>query len=236
MSDFLVFTLESRMASFGDLAGQERRGSEIWPGKSSLVGLLGAALGVQRSDDAAQARLSGLSVAVAAYDTGTPLRDYHTVESIAQKIRNPGTRANAIALARSNNGSNTSITWRDYRCGVLYGVVVWSDGEHDLKKIATALERPAFVPFLGRKSCPLSSPMAAKVVSRGNPLEALDALTLPPWRTGDDSDARISWLFIASDPHAGFVPEEIVWRHDVPVDRHRWHFKAREVHVTRGSR
>ena len=87
MAEYLVFTLEARMAAFGDLAGHERRGSISWPGRSALTGLIGAALGTRRDDKTGQAALNTLSFAIAAYDTGTPLRDYHTVQTVHQKIQ-----------------------------------------------------------------------------------------------------------------------------------------------------
>ena len=44
MNDYLVFTLASAFGAMGDLAGHERRGTLPWPGRSAILGLLGAAL------------------------------------------------------------------------------------------------------------------------------------------------------------------------------------------------
>lgn len=49
--DFLVFQLQGPMAAWGDTAVGEFRPSLDAPGLSSLVGLLGAALGLRREDE-----------------------------------------------------------------------------------------------------------------------------------------------------------------------------------------
>ena len=80
MPDFLIFTLAGSLASFGDVAGHERRGSWTWPGRSAVLGLLAAALGIRRDGDFT--KLDRLRVAVAVFDTGAALRDYHTVQTV----------------------------------------------------------------------------------------------------------------------------------------------------------
>jgi len=232
MAEFLVFTLEARMAAFGDLAGHERRGSDSWPGRSALIGLIGAALGVRRDDEAGQAALSTLSFAVAAHDTGTPLRDYHTVQTVHQKIKRPRTRAAAIAEAKQRDGLNTTITIRDYRCGVFHAVAAWGDG-CDLERLKAALEHPVFTLYLGRKSCPLSAPVAARIVSAEDPVAALRSAVIPPWRK--PGEGHPPWRFVASDWFAeiGDRPHTSEWRHDEPIDRGKWHFRARQTYFFR---
>ena len=80
MREHLVFTLTATIGSMGDLAGHERRGTWTWPARSAVVGLLGAALGLRREDDFAP--LDRLVTAVAIFDDGAPLRDYHTVQTV----------------------------------------------------------------------------------------------------------------------------------------------------------
>lgn len=236
MAEYLVFTLEARLASFGDLAGHERRGSDTWPGRSALIGLLGAALGTRRDDVAGQEALRGLSFAVAAYDTGTPLRDYHTVQTVHQKVKRPTTRAAALAEARRRDALNTMITLRDYRSGVLYAVAAWG-GPVPLERLKAALERPHFTLWLGRKSCPLSAPVMAGTVVADDPVAALTHAALPPWRRSKDG-ASPAPRFIASDVFPGIDDRasSVEWRHDEPLDRGRWHFAAREVRFLREAR
>jgi CRISPR system Cascade subunit CasD len=216
MPDHLIFTLSATLASFGDVAGHERRGSWTWPGRSAILGLLAAALGIRRDGDFAA--LDALRVAVAVFETGEPLRDYHTVQTVpSAAARRPQSRPEA--LRRAGQGANTTITLRDYRSGVLFGVAVTGDG---LPELAAALERPALQLYLGRKSCPLSAPLAPRIVAAGTPEAALADIALPPWHP----------KAVAHVLHADDCPaERLETRHDTPLDRRLWHFAARSVAV-----
>lgn len=217
MPDYLVFTLTAALASAGDLAGHERRGSLGWPGRSAILGLLGAALGVKRDGDFSG--LDGLGLVVAVFDQGHPLRDYHTVETVPTAVvKRPQSRPEALQLAGLR--SNTTITLRDYRQGALYGMAVWGG---DLVRLCAALERPAFTLYLGRKSCPLAAPVGAKIVQADSAETALASLRLPPWRLG----AVATMLVLDARDVPGASHRE--QRHDLPLDRGKWHFSPREV-------
>lgn len=218
MQPHLVFTLAATIAAMGDVAGHERRGALTWPGRSAILGLLGAALGVERDGDFAA--LDALGVAVAVFDDGTLLRDYHTIESVpSAAIKAPNSRPQALSVARGRTG--TTITLRDYRTDALYGVAVRGG---DLAPLCAALEAPRFTLYLGRKSCPLSAPPAPRIVDAEGPEAALDALVLPPWRSG----ATARWLMTDAEPGARRVEQ----RQDRPVDRQKWHFATRRVAVS----
>ena len=221
MPDFLIFTLAGTFASFGDVAGHERRGSWTWPGRSAILGLLAAAQGIRRDGDFAG--LDALKVAVAVFETGSPLRDYHTVQTIpTAAVRRP--QARPEALARAGQGANTTITLRDYRTGVLYGVAL---SGHELEPIAEALERPAFHLHLGRKACPLSAPLAPQIVPAASPEDALAEVVLPPWHAA----ATARTLYADAGMHDAGPAERIETRHDTALDRRLWHFGARQVQV-----
>ncbi len=195
----------------GELAGHERRGSLTWPGRSSIIGLMGAALGIRRDGDFSA--LDALDISVAIFDAGVPLRDYHTVQTVpSSAIKAPNSRPEALRDAGSR--TNTSITLRDYRADCMFGVAVAGEG---LESIALALRTPRFTLYLGRKSCPLCAPTGAKIVEADTPENALCHLNLPPWR-----DYAIARTLIVSDPAGDLV-------HDVPLDRRRWHHGERRV-------
>ena len=229
MPDHLVFTLTANLAAMGDLAGHERRGTLTWPGRSALLGLLGAALGVQRDGDFAA--LDALHLAVAVFDAGQPLRDYHTVETVpTAAAKRPQSRPEAMATATKLR-TNTTITLRDYRMAPLYGVAVWGG---DLVPLRAALERPGFTLYLGRKSCPLAAPVGARIVQADGPEAALAALQLPPWRQGWVAKTLV--LDAGDAPDAGHTEQ----RHDQPLDRAKWHFSLRQiafrdVHIAAGD-
>lgn len=217
MRPHLVFTLAATLAAMGDLAGHERRGSLTWPGRSAILGLLGAALGVERGGDFSA--LDALRVAVAVFDEGALLRDYHTVQSVpSAAVRRPNSRPEALAASGLRTG--TTITLRDYRAGALYGVAVWGG---DLAPLRDALAAPRFTLYLGRKSCPLSFPPGARLVEAEGPEAALAALVLPPWRQG----ATAHWLMTDAEPDDVHVEH----RQDQPLDRGAWHFARRPVAI-----
>ena len=211
MQPFLIFGLTASLGATGELAGHERRGTLPFPGRSAVVGLMGAALGIRRDGDFSA--LEALEVTVGVYDSGLPLRDYHTIETVpSAAVKTPNSRPEALRLARGR--TNTSITLRDYRAGPLYGVAVAGAG---LDPLAAALNAPVFTLYLGRKSCPLAAPPGARVVQAATPEEALAQLILPPWRKGE----RLASLIV--EDAAG----EVV--HDRAIDRARWHFAPRRM-------
>lgn len=219
MAEYLLFQLTAAMGAMGEFGGHERRGSLTWPGRSALIGLMGAALGLRRGADFSA--LDQLSLAVAIFDPGLPLRDYHTVETIPDAAaKAPQSRPEALALARAAGKSNTTITLRDYRAGPVYGVAVWGGA---LSPLAKALRRPVFTLYLGRKSCPLSAPLAPALVQAARPEAALAQLRLPAWLPQEARTARL----MACDDHPDAAHRET--RHDRALDRAKWHFGPREV-------
>lgn len=223
MNEYLVFSLVAPMGAFGDLAGHVQRGSASWPARSAILGLIGAALGLRRDDGPGQAGLNAWQMAVSVLHQGPVLNDFHTVQTVpSARIKRPATRADAIrALNTSDNGL---ITRRAYRMDCAFGVALWGG---DVATLKAALKAPHFVPYLGRKSCPLSAPMAPERLDAEGPLQALAAITLPPFLALDPAAP----LFVASDIPLGEGRCET--RHDIPLDREKWHFAARDVHIYR---
>lgn len=214
MPSYLIFTLTASLGSMGEFAGHERRGSGLWPGRSAVIGLMGAALGLRRDGDFSA--LDRLTIDLAVFDSGAPMRDFHTIESVpTAACKRPHSRREALAAARGK--TQTTLTQRDYSTGVLYGVAVRGEG---LERLATALNEPHFTLYLGRKSCPLAAPPGAKVVEADSLEEAFAALVIPPWR-----EEKASLRYMVEEGGTGTVVS------DVPRDRLRWHFSAREVGI-----
>ena len=223
MTDYLVIALVAPMGAFGDLAGHERRGSHHWPGRSALLGLIGGALGVRRDDREGQAALALWRTSVSVLHASEVWRDFHTVQTVpSARIKRPATRRAALeALRRTDTGM---ITRREYRSDCAFGVALWGG---EIPPLEAALKRPAFTPYLGRKSCPLSAPMDPKVVAADTSVDALAQVTLPPFLSLDPARPEL----IASDEEIGKGWFETRW--DEPLDREAWHFGQRFVHVCR---
>lgn len=218
MRDYLAFTLTATLAAMGGPAGHERRGSETWPGRSAILGLLAAAQGIRRDGDFS--RLDELDLAVAVFDQGQHLRDYHTVQTVpTSAVKRPQSRPEALTAAGLS--VNTAISKRDYRCGSLYGVAIWGEG---LAEIEAALNEPVFTLYLGRKSCPLASPVGPRIMRADGPVQALGRIKLPPWRSG----AKATML-ATSAPEIPGGSSGI--RYDRPIDRISWHFASRSETV-----
>jgi CRISPR system Cascade subunit CasD len=220
MTEHLVFTLTAALGATGEFAGHERRGAVGWPGRSAILGLISAALGIKRHETNRLQELDALKVTVVVFDEGEPLRDYHTVMTIpTAKAKRPDSRRAAFEMAKGD--INTAITIRDYRTSPLFGVAVWGV---DLAPLAQALKAPGFVLYLGRKSCPLAAPLNPQIVKAESPVAALQNLGLPPWY-GNVSATRV-YSDGFSDAPENAIHEQ---RNDVAIDRQKWHFGSRKV-------
>ena len=224
MREYLAFCLCAPMAAFGHYAGHERRGSDTVPARSGVLGLVGAAMGVARSDPNGQKALRALRVAVQPLTHSTALRDYHTVQTVPRKFKFPATRRDALEAAAAERAVNTTITLRDYRSDVAVAIAVWAnEAPWPLTRIAESLRTPKYVLYAGRKSCPLSAPLAPDIVRAADPLQAVRAVPVPDWLP---SPVRGS---VTSDPFGGGNPDRIELGPVDPLDRNQWHFSQREI-------
>ena len=164
-------------------------------------------------------------MAVQSFQRSVALRDYHTVQTVpTARAKKPPTRKRA--LARAAGDANTVITIRDYRCDVLIGVAVWGDGPWGLKDLAACLRRPEFPLYLGRKSCPLASPLNPVVTFAAGPAEALACIEVPEWLRFDGSSEQDRPRFpVHSDPMDEHAPPSLSERvPGEPLDRQAWTF------------
>src|ERR1700732_2783783 len=124
MPEFLTFALAAPIAAMGDLAVGERRGSWDRPGRSAVLGLIAACLGLDREDEAAHAALeTGYGLALRRERIGPLLADYHTAQvPPRQRGRQFATRAEELAA----NNLETILSRRDYRCDLLVLAALWS--------------------------------------------------------------------------------------------------------------
>ncbi len=244
--EYLVFQLLAPLASWGEVAVGEFRGSHDYPGESALLGLLGAALGIRRDDEPAHAALrDSFGFAVGVLSPGCMLRDYHTAQvpgRVALKGRPHATRRDELAMPKRD--LNTILSTRDYRqdaaCLVAIQLKVAGKPPHTLHELACALRTPRFVLYLGRKACPPAAPLAPEVLDADSALVALqayrrastvrlEALALggrPPLEPLADI-VRLVW---GDGVHAGAAPDLSVARTDRVIRRKSWQFGDRTEH------
>ncbi|MBI2790382.1 MAG: type I-E CRISPR-associated protein Cas5/CasD [Gammaproteobacteria bacterium] len=174
--DFLIFQLQATFSSWGDTAVGEFRPSANYPSISGLLGLLAAALGLERENEAAHLSLSkGYVFAMGVQSSGRLLRDYHTVQVPGRtsiKGRPLNTRMDELNIPKDE--LNTILTTRDYRqdASCLIAVQTNRNGEYSLLELVEALMHPKFTLYVGRKSCPLSAPLFPCVINAGNAYDA----------------------------------------------------------------
>ncbi len=244
MPRYLTFALVAPMASFGSIAVGERRSGWDRPARSAVLGLIGACLGLEREDDAGQQALThGYALALLCHSPGRLLADYHTTQVPSTKRgRRYATRAEELAEPELN----TVLSRRDYRTGAWHLGAVWPrDGARwSLDELAEAMRRPRFVPYLGRKSCPLGVPLGPEIEEAPNAAAAL----LSRHQSGAESTlvaaGRRSLREVLADPkvHTTIAMDmdlpaselrhlRTEFRRDQPRSRRRWQFDLREEAV-----
>ncbi len=227
---FLVFQLQASLAAWGDVAVGEYRGSRDAPGASALIGLLGAALGAVRDDEAAHAALrDGYLFAVGTVASGQLLRDYHTaqVPGRAQlKGRPHHTRRDELNMPKHD--LNTILSTRDYRQNAAWAVAVQAQAgaPHSLAALAHALREPRFVLYLGRKCCPPAAPLAPVV----HEAESAHA-ALVTYLAAADPPTTLRSLAWADGMQAGVAAHLSTSRKDRLIRRRGWLFGDRTEHI-----
>jgi CRISPR system Cascade subunit CasD len=227
------------MASWGDIAVGEYRPSFSHPTKSAIIGLIEAALGIDRSDEQAHQEMTksyGFAVRVDA--PGALLRDYHTIQ-VPQSTKNAFYVTRKEELEAEKQG--TTLSYRDYYCDTLSISCVWAKGEsqpYPLESIKAALESPRFPLYLGRKSCPPSLPLAPRVMEATTLMDALNQyLALQPNSEADLLQGLSKGQFIGlyweelSEGDVGRKADRTVRRRDVPMNRGAWQFSDRKEYA-----
>lgn len=227
---YLLFQLQAPLAAWGDVAVGQYRGSREHPGASALVGLLGAALGLQREEEAAHAALrDGYAFAVGVVSSGQLLRDYHTAQVPGRsdmKGRPHRTRRDELSLPR--HALNTILSTRDYRQDGAWAVAVQAhaDAPHSLPELAQALREPRFVLYLGRKCCPPAAPLAPQVAEAESAHAALVT-----YLAAADPPATLRSLAWSDGMDAGLPPHLSTPRKDRLIRRRGWQFGDRTEHL-----
>jgi CRISPR system Cascade subunit CasD len=227
---FLVFQLQAPLASWGDVAVGEYRGSREHPGASALIGMLGAALGLYRDDESAHAALrDGYAFAVGVVSGGQLLRDYHTAQAPGRsdlKGRPHRTRADELRVPRRD--LHTTLSTRDYRQGGAWVVAAQAlaPAPYTLQELAQALREPRFGLYLGRKSCPPAAPLAPRISDAESAHAALVA-----YLADTSPSAKLRAMAWADGVHAGCTPHLSVPCKDRLIRRRGWQFGDRTEHL-----
>jgi CRISPR system Cascade subunit CasD len=176
----LAIYLDAPLQSWGVSSHFQRRGTESAPSKSGVLGLIAAAMGIDKHGPDESERLAPLSACrfsvfpLATGENTAPvlrLEDFHTVgggydrDDPVDKLR--------IARKASGGVSTTIVTRRFYLEQARFAALIEGDSGI-LQKAAAALEDPVWGVWFGRKCCLPAAPLLPTLASSIS--KALDAL------------------------------------------------------------
>ena len=169
---FLALYFDAPSMAFGFESRHDRRGTAPFPTRSAVTGILCAAAGVERGDEAFLAKMAALEMValelprvVEKWKDGkfgktrlsaSNLLDYHTVGGGYEK----SDERQKMQIPRTADGKvgGTALSYREYLTDVKFGVIVGGDAE-TIEALAAKLLDPVWGFWFGRKCCVPASPV-----------------------------------------------------------------------------
>ncbi|MRH93035.1 type I-E CRISPR-associated protein Cas5/CasD [Nocardia sp. SYP-A9097] len=193
----LLLRLAAPLQSWGVASRFARRGTQHFPSKSGVLGLICAARGRRRTDPI-EDELLGLAFGVRIDQPGALVRDFQTATSLDGRTRYP-------------------LSERFYLSDAIFVAAIEGD-RNLLEGVRAELIRPAFPLYLGRRSCPVTEPLVLGEVREGTMPQVLkDA----PWQAAQHyrrKQPTMVHLPIFRDATATDTPEALSERvRDLPV-------------------
>ena len=137
----LLLRLAAPLQAWGSDSKFNIRSTEREPTKSGVIGMIAAAMGIQRNDDPRKLEpLNALNFGVRVEREGKLLKDFHMVHEMVDK-------------------KDSHVTERYYLSDAVFLAALESDDKAFLEQIAAALKSPVYPLFLGRRSCPPTLPL-----------------------------------------------------------------------------
>lgn len=184
----LLLSLVGPMQSWGTTSRFDQRDTGKEPSKSGVIGLVAAALGIDRENWTDLEPITHLSMGVRHDRPGVPRRDYQT--------------AQRIISADHSKIHETAVTTRDYLADAAF--LVGLEGEDRaglLERIHSALRDPVWPLALGRRSYVPSESVWMEKGLRDAPLD--EALKQCPWivsrRKGEEFPKELLVSFESND-------------------------------------
>ncbi|NEY35897.1 type I-E CRISPR-associated protein Cas5/CasD [Streptomyces sp. PRKS01-65] len=233
----LLLRLAGPLQSWGERSAfTPVRDTAPFPTRSALIGMFAAAEGIGR-DEADPDRYQDLQLTVRVDRPGVRIVDYHTVGGGFPKDRTAATSGG------SNKGAAV-ITRRHYLSDAVFVVAVTAADE-TLTRLADALSRPHWAPYLGRRSCVPDEPFLLRR-HVDDPEEELRtrvplSRTAPRSKDGTTQEAgTITVEFLHEQPppvdeSEETVPVDVIDVNDMPVSfaQHGRSHTSRRLHRTR---
>ncbi len=140
----LLIRLSAPMQSWGTQSRFTMRDTGLEPSKSGVLGLLCAALGIDREDDDGLRPLASLRMGVRVDKEGLLQVDYHTAQNV---------------LMANGKTKDTELSNRYYLANAVFLVGLEGEDPDLLERIQSALQKPVWALFLGRKAFVPSEPV-----------------------------------------------------------------------------
>lgn len=188
----LLIRLAGPMQSWGTTSRFNQRDTGREPSKSGVIGLLAAALGIDRENWEDLKPLTSLTMGVRHDRPGTPKYDYQTAGCAATDI---------IVKADGSPSSDGVVSQRFYISDAAFLVALEGDNRPLLDKIDSSLKDPVWPLALGRKSYIPSQPVWIENGVQNGSLR--EVLTRWPWigvsRMWEDLPGKLLMSFEATD-------------------------------------
>lgn len=182
----LAFYIDAPLQSWGASSKFQYRETGSFPTKSALVGLVAAALGIDKHRPDEAMRLRPLATLAATFVRiekqqfspakkpilNSRLIDFHTIGGGYDKNASSAEK-NSIPVKASGAPFGTVITRRSYLCDTAFAAILQGD-EAILAEVQAALLNPVWGIWFGRKTCLPASPLSPLIADSRQ--AALDAL------------------------------------------------------------
>lgn len=200
----LLLRLAAPLQAWGSSSKFIVRSTEREPTKSGVIGMIVAVLGIQRNDDPQKlVPLTTLRFGVRADKEDVLLKDFHTVQVPGEK--------------------HPEVSYRYYLSDAAFLVALESDDKSLLESIASALQKPVYPLYLGRKSCPPTLPIVLGVKDE----DILTALKTEPYlyKNAHRKSVRISYEVTSGGAMVQDIPLSFSQLHR----KHGWRMKREEL-------
>lgn len=200
---YAILVLQGLMQSWGLQGKFDRRDTAPLPTKSGVIGLICAALGIERDDRTHIAEIASLDMSVITIKRGSLMEDFHTAGC--------GAVRDDARVQKACGGETQAVTRRKYLADASFAVVVFGN-PNAIERIAAALDNPKWGTYLGRRSCIPSRPILEVVVD-----------------TKEKVRTELTKLGVA--PGAAVLSDGVgkVFQNDVPIDFKTRTYRMRPV-------
>jgi CRISPR system Cascade subunit CasD len=159
----LAFYLDAPLQSWGASSKFQRRETGSFPNKSAVIGMVAAALGIDKHTPGEAEKLVSLTklhftaVKIDSKKAITRMMDFHTIGGGYEKSSSLREKM-SIPQKASGAPFGTVITRRSYLTDARFAIVLDGDAKV-LENVKAALENPVWGVWFGRKTCLPATPL-----------------------------------------------------------------------------